>query len=126
MKGEAVLGPELQVAEPVAGPAQLGRAQRRRGAGGSTRHGGTGDAGSGSRLEIRCARGQTTITRHLDERVLGTRLDTRTAPGARRQKADLSQCARRPEVPARDDSVLGLHDETLEPVANCRSEENST
>jgi len=116
-----VLGAKLEVPEPVAGPAQLGQAERWRGARGCARHGRARDTRNRSGLEIRRARGQTAVTRNLEERVLGTRINAGTAASARRQETDLRHGTGGPEVPARDDPVLGLSNETLEPVANCRS-----
>src|SRR5215210_3476425 len=45
-EGETMLGPELQLGDPVTGPSQRGRAQRSGRAGLGTRHGGACDAGS--------------------------------------------------------------------------------
>ncbi len=125
-KCETATGIQLQFAEPIAGPA-LGR-QRERGcrAGGRTRHGRTGNARLGRRIETGCACRKTAIRRHFHQSVRRTRVDARTAPGTCGQKSHLRKRTWRPEIAPGNDALFGLRDETLEPVAQCRAEKTTS
>src|SRR5205823_7451910 len=122
---DAALRLELEDPQVHARPAVGGRDERARLAGVRAGHVGARDARLDAGVDHRRAGGEPGAGRRLDDRVHRTHVDAVAAPRAGSEEGELIRRARRAEVAAGGDALLGAHPHLLEQAAERLAEETA-